>query len=253
VGAGGVSGTVEQLPTLDDLKIEITQSFDLFEEIEWHKERFSDLTIVGFALTVFEQIHSIHALCELEKYFDAKILLRSSIEHFLEISLLCEFNNEKYIERLKLEFNHHQVKTLNAAQSGNPYASSIMEKLDVKVELEELDRYKEEIEKRGGKKITLLDRFKSAGHGDLYDTVYSTLSKLAHPTFAGIIERHFVVDQQTNEFTVHVFRVDGLDSTNVIISTAVNLLKSIHEILNQKFPQKRTKKALPSPSLPVAG
>ena len=234
-----MSEAVEQSPTLDDLKIEITQTLEFFEKIEWHKEAFVDLVIVGFSLTIIEQIHSIHILCEQKKFLDAKILLRSSLEHFLEILLLSNNDNKKYIERIKLEFNHHQVKSLNAAQSGNQYAAGILEKIDIKVNLQELEKYKNEIEMRGGKTVNRRDRFISAGYGDMYDTIYSALSKLAHPTFAGIVERHFVVDHQTNDFTVHAFRIIETETIIVIVGTAVNLLQSTRIILNEKFPQKR--------------
>lgn len=223
--------------TLDDLNIEIDQTANILRNVNWHKENFVELTTIGFLLSILEQSHTIHALCEKEKYFEAKIILRSALEHFIEIILISKDDNEKYVERIKLEFNYHQVKTLNAAKSGNQYVASIVEKIDVAVNLEELAQYKEEIEKQGGKKLSVIDRFKSAGHGDMYDTIYSSLSKLAHPTFAGIIERHFVIDQQIDEFSVHAFRAVEADTIILIIDMTIGLLRSIRSVVDEKFPQ----------------
>lgn len=224
MGAVGLSEELDR-PSLSDLTRTLEQCVSVIQEARVNKDHFPTLLIASFFLTIIEQGYSIEVLCRHERYFDAKIILRSSLEHLIEMKLLAA-GDPKHSERLKLEFNEHQQRSLNAAKSGNPYAAKIAAKIPIEKELDALAEYKTGIEERGGKKVTSHDRFKDAGFSNEYQVIYSNLSKLAHPTFAGAIERHLVCDDSSDGFSIHCNRMAEPETIDVVIDTATGILSA---------------------------
>lgn len=228
MGAVGLRPEEIKRSSLNDLSQKLSQCVSAVEVARVNKDHFPTLLITSFFLTIIEQGWSIEVLCRNERYFDAKIILRSSLEHLIEMKLLAA-GDPKYAERLKLEFNQHQQKSLNAAKSGNPYAAKIAAKIPIGTELDSLAEYMTGIEERGGKKITSHDRFKDAGFPNEYQVLYSDLSKLAHPTFAGAIERHLVLDDTGDGFSIHSNQMAEPETIDVVIDTAIGILSSALE------------------------
>jgi len=233
VGAVGLTAEEIDRPSLSDLAQKLSQCVLAVEDARVNKGYFPILLITSFFLTIIEQGWSIEVLCRNERYFDAKIILRSSLEHLIEMKLLAA-GDPKHTERLKLEYNQHLTKSLSDAKAGNPYASKIAEKIELDTELdtelEALAEYKKGIEERGGKKINSHDRFKAAGFSNEYQVMYSDLSKLAHPTFAGVIERNLVLDDSTSGFTIHCNRLAEIETIDVTIGTAIDVLSAALEV-----------------------
>lgn len=234
MGAGGVSDD-EPAPTLDELIEEINRSIDLAEKIKFTKSNFQHQVHIGLFLSMVEIADAIRILCSNERYFDAKVLLRTLVEHAVELESV--FADGVLFERLKFEQNIKLDRTFAQAARGNPFMAEVAKHIDVATERRDLEKQKAAIAARGGKKVTLQDRFTLIGWQDAYESVYRSLSNLAHPTYSGIIERHMVVTKKTGEFTMTAFRLAERETIDVILDTTPRMLRMARERIQSEYPQ----------------
>jgi len=164
-----------------------------------------------------------------EKTFDAKIILRSLLEHFVDLHNLAE--DENYHLHFQLPFLKGLKQTLREAQRGNPFFARIAREIPITDELESDSASLQEVKDLGAKDLKVWEKFNRAGLNAEYESLYRSLSKQVHPTYSGIIERHFCIDAESGDFSVHGFQQPSDSSNDTVIEITHELVCNTGKIV----------------------
>jgi hypothetical protein len=136
--------------TIEDVAIAIETALASLENLCFDKADFRHQVIVGLQLSIVEQAHSAMILLKSEMVFDAKIILRSALEHYVELTNCT--TDDSYYSAIQEKFAWNIRETLTEAQSGNPFFALIAIEIPVEDELAEWEQKSDEIRDLGGRK-----------------------------------------------------------------------------------------------------
>ena len=183
---------------------------------------------VSLLCTIHSQARSILILEKAGQTYDAQILLRSLLEHSVELILLRD-QPERHLN-VKFHFEESQRKTLSEAQTDNPYFKGISSTVPIDQELAKVKARKAEYSDAGGKKTTITADWKTAGMEDAYESVYRLLSKYAHPSYSGAIARNIPNYEQL--LIVEIAPTLQGSTRDVISDTLCGVLENAIQIAN---------------------
>jgi hypothetical protein len=224
----------EKLPTevktdVKDIDQAIKLSIEAARLIKFNKDSLYDQVRVSYFLTLIEQAHAIAILVSEGHAIDANILLRSMLETFVDLRVLLD--DRQHIYNIQYDFLRNQIKQLEIAEAGNKYAGEVAIKLDTKKELAEAKKKFLDIQLAGGKRISIEKKFNKAGLKDEYEAIYRSLCSHTHPSYSGIIDRHFRINKVTNELEVCLFQEAERISIDVICHTSSSILNEATKML----------------------
>lgn len=221
--------------TNDELKLfdeKIQRCVEQLVNLSFNKRVFRHQIVVGLALSVVERAHTVLLLLKESKVFDAEIIVRSLLEHFVELKNCIDDND--YQIHFQKPFFSGMKRRLVEAKEGNPYFSEIARKMDLDKELGDIARKISETEKIGGKEIKSQAKFHRAGMKHEYDSIFRSTSSQVHPSFSGIINRHFEVDYETDDFDVIAFAIPSRSKAEPVLQTTIDILEEL-PVLIAKF------------------
>lgn len=193
---------------------EIELGFDLLSQITSDFSDFQVQIIVGLYASCVDLSQSVEFLAQNDKFNEAQIIMRSLLEHFVELKTACE--DPEHLKNIQQRHASKIVKTLKHAGEQNPFFEGFAEKLDLDSETAQWSEISADIKGLGGKEEQLRRRFDKAGMLDVYKSVYANLSDLVHPTFAGIIRKYLERDEETKK--VHFnFPNPATEGTKVLV------------------------------------
>jgi len=211
---------------LTELEATIFQGIDQLGLLGFDKHSYRDQIFVGLSVSILERCHAILVLVREDKVFDAQIILRSAFEYLVEAKNIIQ--SDDFHWNSQADFLKGMRLKLKAAEAGNPFFASIAAKISVAEELDKLAAKTSEITELGGKNLSFERKCQAVGMQAEYDSIYRSLSNQAHPTYAGIIERHFKIDEETSDFEVRGFDPASSLSWNVVVDTG-SIRNSVYE------------------------
>ncbi|MCI2400379.1 DUF5677 domain-containing protein [Aliiroseovarius subalbicans] len=220
--------------TLPDVEGRILGAIDQLQNTKFDKQKFRHQIFVGLSASLLERCHAVVFLLKNGKGFDAKIILRSALEHLVELRNLCDFPD--YHLHLQASFLRGIRTQLREATKGNPFFARIASELPIEDEIASTDKKMKEVEEMGGKALSITDKFNRTGMTHEYESVYRSLSLQVHPSYSGIIERHFDIDPSTGDFTVRGFQMPRDDGIAVLTDTTGQLVDHVVELLTRYGP-----------------
>ncbi|MCB5198690.1 DUF5677 domain-containing protein [Loktanella sp. TSTF-M6] len=215
------------------LSLAIEEAFDLLESFSLDWENPMIQMCVGCYATCVELAQTIDFLSAEEKFFDAKILLRAMLEHYVELDNLS--SNPTYLHKVHYKHAIDTLKILKASETDNPYFEKFSQRIRVEDETAIWEERKSMIASLGGKKQTRFDDFSAAGMEDEYKSVYANLSKLTHPTFGGIIERHLEYDEKDHKVKFFVLKEATPETKELVYSTTSDILEKATKVIANKL------------------
>jgi hypothetical protein len=228
--------------TCEALDKKIQEVIEHIETLKFDKNYVNHQLFIGLSLSIVERTHAILLLQLNQKGFDAEIILRSALEHFVVLKNCTQ--NEQYYLNLYHEFARMQKRLFEQADQGNVYYSKIAECHDLNSELKAAITMLDTIEDSGGNSKKIQELFRDAEMPDEYESIYRDLSTQVHPTYSGIMERHFKVknkselDTSDPDFEVVNLAEPSLGKIEVIIGLCINILDKII-VLTDEFKQKK--------------
>ncbi|MGR3759959.1 DUF5677 domain-containing protein [Roseobacteraceae bacterium NS-SX3] len=212
---------------LSALRKSIDAAIGHLSRLSFDKENFRHQLEIGFALSVIERIDAVHALVSIQKTYDADIILRSALEHFVTLTRVQQ--DPSYVWDIQAEFLKKRRIQFTQAKEGNPFFKSIAESLPIDDELEETEKKIVEVRELGGRIRSTTDNFQKVGAHLEYESVYRSLSDQIHPTYAGILARHFEVDEDQKDFSVVSFAIPPEEATEAVLFEAKRMTEKISE------------------------
>lgn len=190
----------EKLNALSDATLRkidhlIAQITDALTDLTFNKHIFRHQVLIGLTLSVLERAHSTVFLVKNGKAYDAQIIFRSMMEHLAEL-MNC-VDDPGYHLNFELPFLDATKRQLTQAEAGNPFFHLIAQNIDIETERANVERKIQEIENRGGKRPNSQAKFHKAGLHHEYESLFRSTSSQVHPSFSGLIGRHFKVNKDT--------------------------------------------------------
>ena len=214
---------------LAELRVELDAAMEKVANLKFCKEEFRHQIEVGFSLSTLERLDSFHLLLNNDRPYDTKILLRSALEHFIYLRAIS--SGKVNPDDIKLDFAHREATILREARSGNPYFAKIAENIDVATQLADFEKINRALFEAGAKKRTTQDIFRKGDATNEYESVYRSLSKQVHPTYSGLIDRHFEIDSISQDFVVFGFKKAPDASVEALLSTAMGITNEVSGII----------------------
>ena len=90
-----------------------------------------------------------------------------------------------------------------------------------------------EVKEMGGATLTVQDKFSKAGMSNEYESIFRSLSLQVHPTYAGILKRHFEMDHANNDFEIRGFASASDESVEVVTDTAGQLVEHAIRLIEE--------------------
>ena len=180
-----------------DLSNQIEIAFEQLTKLRADWKNGSVQLVVGCYASCVELAQTVDFLVDHEKCYDAQIILRSMLEHFVELRNL-ELNPA---HKNNLHFTHAKnVKfQLQNAATENKFFQNFAQRLELAKETQYWNDKLGDIQELGGENLNIQRRFQIAGMNDEYESVYRNLSQLSHPTYGGIIRRHLNYHSDTHK------------------------------------------------------
>lgn len=222
---------------LRKFEAKIFQTINQIETIRIDKDDFRQQIFIGLSLSILERSHSIVLLAKDAKYFDAKILLRSTLEHFVDLKNLVA--DDSYQLHFQKPFLKGMAQKLREAEKGNPFFARIEREIPIPDELENISSKLDEVNELGGEELRIWQKFERAGMRSEYESQYRSLSNQSHPTYSGIIERHFDVDNKTGDFSIHGFRRASGATSKMIVDTAYEIIELTADLISSFQPNSK--------------
>jgi len=170
-----------------DLSNQIEIAFEELTKLRTDWENGSVQLVVGCYASCVELAQTVDFLVDHEKCYDAQIILRSMLEHFVELRNLELYPSHKH--NLHLAHAKNIKLQLQNAATENKFFQNFSQRLDLAKETQNWNKKLEDIQELGGENLNIQQRFQIAGMNDEYESVYRNLSQLSHPTYGGIIRR----------------------------------------------------------------
>ena len=156
--------------------------------IKFEESNFLHSTIISLYATIIEQTDSAILLLSKNKLPAAQILLRSTLEAFIDLINLVD--DPDYIDQMRASYHKEWLKLSTAGTTGDdpflePYKSEELT-LAIAHQQESMDALKA----RGIKPMLIEDKFTKAGMLGIYKSVYNLLCAVSHNNIRALVSHH---------------------------------------------------------------
>lgn len=152
-----------------------------------NQQNFDRAFEVSLLCIMHQMADSILLLEREDKTFDAHILLRSLLEHLVELKLL-RHDPKRHLNH-KRSLDEGTKKLLLEAHKNNPFMIGVSEAVKVGEELVSVESRISGYRVVGAKSTTVKADWDAAGMSNEYEAAYRMLSDYVHPKLAGAIGR----------------------------------------------------------------
>ena len=164
----------------------------------WHRN------LIALLGSIIELSEALAVLAENNCWIGIKPLMRTLLEHFVEIKNLSEA--EEYGFYMEASYFEQWLKVLNHAKDSNPYLCGIANLENLEVEVSKHRDILADLHSNGYEPKSVYDKFKMAGLENEYRSVYNSLSAESHGNIRALIGRHFDIDRESGKVQLVVHR-----------------------------------------------
>ncbi|MDA3856711.1 MAG: DUF5677 domain-containing protein [Roseovarius sp.] len=148
---------------------------------------------VSLLCALYQMGRGIVVLEHSRQTFEALVILRSMLEHFVELKLLQQYPKRHLNHKLGLD---KQTRLqLREAVRNNPYSAGTSDIIDIDGELHSVEERMADYKAKGARETTVTADWKAADLSDEYETVYRNLSSYVHPSLAGSLNRNLGINE----------------------------------------------------------
>ncbi|AXT42987.1 hypothetical protein D1821_11610 [Phaeobacter inhibens] len=189
------------------------------------QESFSRAYEVSLLSSICSLARSTLILHEAGQHFDAEITLRAFFEYSIELDFVLK--NPEHHNRLQLEYEGHQKKILTEAENGNPYYRKIASHSDTSTKLSQINERIASLKFSGVKEPQNLDqKYQTFDRTTEYESVYRSLCRMTHPTYAGAIKRNLRISpDKSSAYSIELYPVAHETTQDVIADALCGVLR----------------------------
>ncbi len=208
-----------------------TETIPLMEKVKFDSSNWWDLAPVLLSCAILESIDSVCLLGRSGKKLQAEIILRSALEQYVALLLVCK--SSFWIDGMLLREQLDWRKTFERSKAGNKYFAGFGEKFDIDELISQHDVEIARLKSAGAKWGKPRDRFSAAGHLDAYEGLYHKLSDSVHSNLISLKGRY--LDVQTGALVVSLDFSRTQESLDAVEGSARELLDHLESVIRSRF------------------
>ncbi|MGO6844147.1 hypothetical protein ELH67_33030 (plasmid) [Rhizobium ruizarguesonis] len=216
----------------DLLKDVIAEAVNLLPEIVFNKGSKVQRALMALYASLIEQADSALTLLSANKHPGVDIVLRASLEAYVDLINLA--NDDRYFDQMRLAYHEDSVKLLDEGVSkGNTFMDSFQNNPEMTKSLAE-HRAELDILKKTVKPLNIGERFTLAGMNSVYRSIYRVLCTESHNNVRALMSRHFRFDSGDVELVIfdaprETDRVASLDGFITVLVGATSIIHNYFE------------------------
>jgi hypothetical protein len=218
--------SVPPLKEMMDLLVAVQDgAIELVQRLTLNLGSARNRTMLSLYATILEQTDSAVLLLASGKPFAVDIILRSSLEAFVDLLNLA--NTESYLECLSYLYHDEQGKLLRSGIEGkNKFLMTLHNDPDTAAALKEHERIVGELKEKKVPLLKIFDKFQRADLSQEYRSFYKELCNEAHNNLSVLINRHIIHENDVLNVAIFqkrtpyglAFTIDAL--TSIILDSS---------------------------------